>query len=370
MIHDTAELDRTLILKFEQASSAVLTNPTNYGLGALIFLVIKCISGLRDNSAFTAVLKKLNMWVPSVHEGAYYSISLALQALQMYHKLFSVVIGMSSLLFPTAMESYPKHVLVGIYKSGLSSEQLTPNPFTRVVHSLGVYEYKSVPALFNYLLDLFTSNSHELAADGSLKLTWGSASRNRANGRQTYIKAHPTLNAFTSAAGYDPLLDTYEVTDAEVDEYLHAMVIENEIDPEVNNTANEEDYEAYEEQEQGYLRSIFAESEQIDHLNALATLDAPCWVHFGHALFDDPKPCSRGSTCKHSHEHTDPALADLYRARHRDMHLKMLKTRQPRSPERRVQSHGGRQPQFAGRRGHFGRGSPHATRGPPSKGPS
>ena len=105
MIHDTAELDRTLILKFEQASSAVLTNPTNYGLGALIFLVIKCISGLRDNSAFTSVLKKLNMWVPSVHEGSYYSISLALQALQLYHKLFGIVIGMANLLFPSAMEA-------------------------------------------------------------------------------------------------------------------------------------------------------------------------------------------------------------------------------------------------------------------------
>ena len=158
-----------------------------------------------------------------------------------------------------------------------------------------MYEYKSVPALFNYLLDLFTSNSHELAADGSLKLTWGSASRNRANGRQTYIKAHPTLNAFTSAAGYDPLLDTYEIAEAEVEEYLHAMVTENVLDSEVNNTAVDEYYESNDdnpEQDQGYLRSVFAESEQIEHLNALATLDAPCWVHFGHALFDDPKPCS------------------------------------------------------------------------------
>ena len=90
-----------------------------------------------------------------------------------------------------------------------------------------MYEYKSVPALFGYLLELFTSNSHELAADGSLKLTWGIASRNRSNGRQTYIKSHPTLHAFTSAAGFDPLLDTYEITDAEVEEYLHAMVSEN-----------------------------------------------------------------------------------------------------------------------------------------------
>ena len=144
----------------------------SYGLGALIFLVIKCISGLRDNSAFTSVLKKLNMWVPSVHEGSYYSISLALQALQLYHKLFGIVIGMANL--PYCFPRQWKHKKPEAHFSGyiqsriLSSENLTPNPFTRVVHLLGVYEYKSVHALFGYLLELFTSNSHELAADGSL----------------------------------------------------------------------------------------------------------------------------------------------------------------------------------------------------------
>ena len=123
----------------------------------------------------------------------------------MYNKLFGVVLGMSNLLFPTAMEAYPKHVLVGIYK--LSSENLTPNPFTRVVHSLGVYEYKSVHALFGYLLELFTSNSHELAADGSLKLTWGMASRNRSHGRQPYIEnfsAKFSLEEFLVPVGVGP----------------------------------------------------------------------------------------------------------------------------------------------------------------------
>ena len=89
----------------------------------------------------------------------------------MYNKLFGVVLGMSNLLFPTAMEAYPKHVLVGIYKAGLISENLTPTPFTRVVNSLGVYEYKSVHSLFSYLLELFTSNSHELGGVAAIVST-------------------------------------------------------------------------------------------------------------------------------------------------------------------------------------------------------
>lgn len=370
MLHDSAELDRTLILKFEQASSAVLTNPTNYGLGALIYLVIKCISGLRDNSAFTSVLKKLNMWVPSVHEGAVYSISLALQALQMYNKLFAVVMGMSNLLFPTAMESYPKHVLVGIYKAGLVSENLNPNPFTRVVNSLGVYEYKSVSALFNYLLELFTSNSHELAPEGTpLKLSWGTASRHRTQGRHSYVKTHPIINAFSTAPGFDPLLDDYEIPDTEIDEYLNALAMTSS-GPELATNVNDNQYSydddyyydgyvEHADNDEGYLRSVFAESQQIEQLNALSSMDAPCWVHFGHELFQDPKPCSRGAHCKHSHSHNDETLADLYKTRHRDMHLKMLKSSKAgRSSERRFSSNGGRQPHSSGGRGFRGYSPP------------
>ena len=44
MMNDSNELDRSLILKFEQATDIVLYQPRTYGLGALIFLVISSVS--------------------------------------------------------------------------------------------------------------------------------------------------------------------------------------------------------------------------------------------------------------------------------------------------------------------------------------
>ena len=379
--HLSADKERQIILQFENATELVKSQPTEWGLGAMIFFVIKCIAGMKNNSSFIAVLEKLTMWVPSVHEGAIYSLDLALQALQNYHKLFHTIVEMSRLLFPFALDNYPKHFLVGIYQKGLTSKGVSINPFTRVLAAMGNSEFLAYADLHSTLLELFTSSaSTELVGtDTRLRITWGDSSHRRMAARTSYTKSHPTLNAMVTATGFDPYLDSFEVPDTEVDEFLNALSVREQSEPVPNNNADysnfyyDDDYEGYNNghaaDDEGYLHSVYADNEQAEQLNALATLDAPCWVHFGHALFDDPKPCSRGSHCKHSHAHTDPTLAELYKARHRDMHLKMLRTRTHRSSENRAASHGGRQP--AAIRGHhyFGRGPPHATRGPPSKGP-
>jgi len=332
MMNDSNELDRSLILKFEQATDLVLYQPRTYGLGALIFLVIKCIPGLRDNSAFMAVLKRLTMWVPAVHEGEIYSLNLALQAFQMYHKLFTTILEMSAILFPAAIETYPKHILVGIYRNGLMSEHMTSTPFHRVLNSIGHYEYANIKALYNVIMDMFTGNNQEMTSDSRIKLTWGDASRQRIRGRNDYVKSHPILNAMLAAPGFDPLLDALEITDTEIDEFVHSMAIDeyyHHPSTEYNNEWNEEVNE-YNVGDDGYLRQAFEDNANIEQLNALAALDTPCWMHFGHELFQDPKPCSRGNQCKHSHNHTDSALADLYKTRHRETHLKMMRTNSTR----------------------------------------
>lgn len=366
MMHETNELDRSLILKFEQASDIVLYQPRTYGLGALIFLVIKCIPGLRDNSAFMAVLKRLSMWIPAVHEGEIYSLNLALQAFQMYHKLFTTILEMSAILFPAAIETYPKHILVGIYRNGLISEHMTSTPFTRVINSLGQYEYANIKAMYTMIMDMFTGNNQEMTSESRIKLTWGETSRRRIQGRQDYVKAHPTLNAMLTAPGFDPLLDALDIPDNEVDEFLLAMYADYDIRNNSLQPNAEDNNEWYEytdtdnvETDDGYLRQVFEDNEHVEHLNALASLDTPCWMHFGHELFQDPKPCARGKHCKHSHAHNDVALAELYKSRHRDTHLKMMRTHSTKNRfvDRRATNGSGRN--NGSGRGHQSQRPPH-----------
>ena len=128
------------------------TKPHEYGLGALIAGVIKCLSGMRNNSVFVDVLRKLTMFVPSVHEGKMYSIDLAHQALQAYHKLFTTVVEMSRMLYPSAVDNYPRLHLVSIYLDGLKSKGISANPFSKVVESLGTVPQFVV--IFLYHLDV------------------------------------------------------------------------------------------------------------------------------------------------------------------------------------------------------------------------
>ncbi len=52
-----------------------------------------------------------------------YSIDLAHQSLQAYHKLLSTVVEMSEMLYPTAVDNYPRLHLVSIYLEGLIKVQ-------------------------------------------------------------------------------------------------------------------------------------------------------------------------------------------------------------------------------------------------------
>ncbi len=179
---------------------------------------------------------------------------------------------------------------------------------------------------------MFTGNNQELTSDSRIKITWGEGSRRRVQGRQDYVKAHPILNAMVLAPGFDPLLDAFEIHDDEVDDFLGAMASNNANSdiPQYHPYSENREWCEYENQydvvEEGYLHKVFDDNAEVEQLNALAALDTPCWVHFGHELFQDPKPCTRGKHCKHSHDHTDHALAELYKTRHRDTHLKMIRT--------------------------------------------
>jgi len=319
--------ERMVLLQFENATDLVLSQPHEYGLGALIAGVIKCLSGMRNNSVFVDVLRKLTMFVPSVHEGKMYSIDLAHQALQAYHKLFTTIVEMSRMLYPSAVDNYPRLHLVSIYLDGLKSKGISSNPFSKVVESLGTAEYSTFPQVYSVLLDMFTSTaSMELVGTPKTYLTWGGSSQRRMHARTDYIKSQPTLHAMVTSSGYNTHYDAYEVPDFEIDEYLYSMNNNQDYaDEEVSSVTDDPVEAPSAATSDGYLRSKFMENEEMEQLYALSAMDAPCWVHFGHTLFQDPKPCSRRE-CKHSHNHEDPVLADLYRNRQRDTHLKMMRS--------------------------------------------
>lgn len=315
--------ERMVLLQFENATELVLTQPNEYGIGALITGVIKCIAGMRNNSVFVDVLRKLSMFLPAVHEGKLYSLDMAHQSLQSYHKLFSTVVEMSKMLYPTAVENYPRLYLVTIYLEGLKSKGVSANPFSKVVTTLGTSEYSTYTQVYNVLLDMFTSSaSMELVGDPKTYLTWGGSSQRRMSAKAEYIKGQPTLHAMITSSGYSAYYDAYEVPEYEVDEFVYSLS-SNYTDDEVSSIPDEPTDDAA--MEEGYLRARFAENEEMEQLYALSAMDTPCWVHFGHALFQDPKSCSRRE-CRHSHNHEDPTLAELYRTRQRETHLKMMRT--------------------------------------------
>ena len=108
------------------------------------------------------------------------------------------VVDMSRMLFPSAVDNYPRLFLVTIYLDGLKSKGVTPNPFSKVVQTLGTSEYSTFSQVYDVLLDMFTSSSSmELMGDNSTRLSWGGASQRRVTARAEYVdlsdlKAQPT----------------------------------------------------------------------------------------------------------------------------------------------------------------------------------
>ena len=70
--------ERMILLQFENATELVLTQPHEYGLGALLASVIKSIAGMRNNSVFVDVLKKLSMFVPAQSHSQIVKVSFSL----------------------------------------------------------------------------------------------------------------------------------------------------------------------------------------------------------------------------------------------------------------------------------------------------
>ncbi len=226
---------------------------------------------------------------------------------------------MSKLLYPTAVDNYPRLHLVTIYLEGLKSKGISSNPFNKVIETLGTAEYSTFTQVYSVLLEMFTSSaSMELVGTPKTYLTWGGSSQKRMHARTDYIKSQPTLHAMVTSSAYNLHYDAYEVPDFEIDEYLYSMN-QGYADEEVSSVMDDP-VEVPSTSDGGYLRAKFTDNEEMEQLYALSAMDAPCWVHFGHTLH-----CSRLEH-EHSHDHEDPMLAYLYRNRQRDTHLKMMRS--------------------------------------------